>query len=74
MLHAIVGFEIRVASIVGSWKLGQNKSEGDRNGMIDGLEASDERRLPSWCAVMERNRKRGGSIRPVVDDGWACIN
>jgi transcriptional regulator len=45
MLHAIVGFEIRVESIVGSWKLGQNKSEGDRNGMIEGLEESDQQAL-----------------------------
>jgi transcriptional regulator len=37
MLKGIVGVEMEVARLEGSWKLSQNKSEDDRRGVIDGL-------------------------------------
>lgn len=40
-LQSIVGFEIQIESIIGSWKLAQRKTEGDRTGTADGL-ASEE--------------------------------
>ncbi|MDG6910899.1 MAG: FMN-binding negative transcriptional regulator [Nitrososphaerota archaeon] len=36
-LKAIVGFEIRVSSLEGKWKLGQNRPLGDRLGVVAGL-------------------------------------
>jgi transcriptional regulator len=33
----IVGVEMPIARLVGKWKLGQNRSEADQRGMIDGL-------------------------------------
>jgi transcriptional regulator len=36
-LSAIVGFEIRITSIEGEWKLSQNRSEADVAGVISGL-------------------------------------
>ena len=37
MVGAIVGLEIQVARLTGKWKLGQNRSERDRAGVVDGL-------------------------------------
>ena len=36
-LKAIVGVEIRVTALTGKWKLSQNRSEPDRNGVLAGL-------------------------------------
>lgn len=37
LLGAIVGIELPIARLSGKWKLGQNRPEADRRGMIDGL-------------------------------------
>ena len=42
-LRAIVGIEVLLDRVVGKWKLGQNRSEEDITGAIDGLEGLDER-------------------------------
>jgi transcriptional regulator len=38
MVRAIVGIEIPISSIVGKWKVSQNKSAADQAGVIEGLE------------------------------------
>ncbi len=41
-LAAIVGFEFSIARLVGKWKVSQNRSAEDRQGVVDGLrEAGD---------------------------------
>jgi transcriptional regulator len=44
MLGAIVGIEIELTSIVGKWKVSQNRSAADRAGVVEGLvrERGDE--------------------------------
>ena len=37
MLGAIVGIEIELTSLVGKWKVSQNRSAADRAGVVDGL-------------------------------------
>ncbi len=37
MLGAIVGIEITLASLVGKWKVSQNRSAADRAGVVEGL-------------------------------------
>ena len=37
MLGAIVGIEIPLGSLVGKWKVSQNRSAADRDGVVDGL-------------------------------------
>ena len=37
MLGAIVGIEIRLSSLVGKWKVSQNRSAADRAGVVEGL-------------------------------------
>jgi len=36
-LKEIVGFEMPIESLEGKWKLGQNRSEADRKGAVEGL-------------------------------------
>jgi transcriptional regulator len=42
LLEAIVGVELTIGRLEGKWKLGQNRSERDRQGMIDGLLAEGD--------------------------------
>lgn len=49
-LRAIVGVKIEITEIVGKWKLSQNRSEADRAGVIEGLQAEGN---PGADAVAE---------------------
>ncbi len=40
MLRAIVGIEIPIATITGKWKVSQNRTVADREGVVQGLEQS----------------------------------
>jgi transcriptional regulator len=42
MLTAIVGFEIAMESLTGTWKLSQNRSAADRSGVVTSLSASTD--------------------------------
>ncbi len=42
MLKAIVGVQIPISKVVGKWKLGQNRSLADRQGMLAGLAGQDD--------------------------------
>ena len=37
MLGSIVGIEIAVTSLVGKWKVSQNRTEEERKGVFEGL-------------------------------------
>ena len=37
LLGAIVGFEIPIVTLAGTWKVGQNRSHADRHGVVEGL-------------------------------------
>jgi transcriptional regulator len=50
MLRAIVGIEIELVSLVGKWKVSQNRSAADRAGVADGLAAID----PASAALVPR--------------------
>jgi transcriptional regulator len=39
LIKGIVGLEMRITRLEGKWKLGQNRSESDRHGVVDGLDA-----------------------------------
>ena len=41
MLRGLVGFEIAIGSLEGTWKVSQNKNRADRTGVVDGLRESD---------------------------------
>jgi transcriptional regulator len=42
MLAAIVGFEIAIESLTGKWKLSQNRSAADREGVVSSLSAATD--------------------------------
>ncbi len=42
MIRGIIAFEIPVARLEGKWKLSQNRSAADRNGVIEGLRAQGD--------------------------------
>lgn len=50
MLRAIVGIEIELESLVGKWKVSQNRSAADRAGVVQGLGAVD----PASAALVPR--------------------
>jgi transcriptional regulator len=52
MLRAIVGIEIPLDSLVGKWKVSQNRSAVDREGTAQGLAASQ----PEMAALVARAR------------------
>lgn len=39
-MRAIVGIEIAIDSLVGKWKVSQNRAEQDRHGVVEGLQAA----------------------------------
>jgi transcriptional regulator len=50
MLRAIVGIEIELVSLVGKWKVSQNRSAAEREGVAHGLQATD----PASAALVPR--------------------
>lgn len=54
MLRGIVGVEIEIARIEGKWKVSQNRSEGDRTAVADGL--AGEGRSVDAALVRERGQ------------------
>lgn len=53
-LRAIRPFEFRVARLEGKWKLSQNRTEQDRNGVIAALESGDETKALDSAARMRK--------------------
>ena len=45
MLHAIIGFRIHITSIEGKFKLNQNRSAADRQGVVDHLDPQHQAEL-----------------------------
>jgi transcriptional regulator len=41
MIKGIVGLEFSIERLEGKWKLSQNRSESDRRGVVEGLDALD---------------------------------
>ena len=54
MLHAIVGFEMVVAKLVGKFKLSQNRSEEDRRRVIAACEEEGSAERVALAELMRR--------------------
>lgn len=64
---AIVGIEIPIVKIVGKWKLGQNRSEGDQAGMITGLRSQNCPASQGLAdAIVHRKSQRENLAFPAV--------
>lgn len=57
LINAVVGLEIRISSIMGQWKLSQNKSSEDRAGVIQFLEGQDELMMASLVKAAPNPKK-----------------
>ncbi len=58
-LEHIAGFRIAVDELTGKYKLGQNRSHEDQDGMVRGLESSGIEDSLSLAAFIRRNRDDG---------------
>ena len=54
MLQAIVGVEVEIVRMTGSWKLSQNRSAADRQGVARGLAASSSAADAAMAQLIER--------------------
>jgi transcriptional regulator len=52
--RAIVGIEIAIQSVVGKWKVSQNRSANDRAGVISGLAADSQRDAAAIAALVPK--------------------
>ena len=52
MLRAIVGIEIELTALTGKWKVSQNRSMADRNGVAEGLREQVAVQSDSAAAAM----------------------
>jgi transcriptional regulator len=58
MLGAIVGFEIAINELQGTWKLSQNRNEDDRQGVIDALNSQTNTQAAAMVGWMSGERDK----------------
>jgi len=59
MLGAIVGVEIEITRLEGKWKMSQNRSSEDVDGVIAGLEASGDAAAREVAGIVRARRPTG---------------
>jgi transcriptional regulator len=57
MIRAIVGIEIPIAKLTGKWKLGQNRPETDKLGIIAGLTSTEEPQALGLADLLNQHMK-----------------
>ncbi len=57
-LRGLVGFEIEIEDLQGTWKVSQNKAVSDWTGVRDGLEGSDDADAHSIGALVEERARQ----------------
>ena len=62
LAKAIVAFEMPIDRIEGKFKLGQNRSEDDRVGMLEGLDAEKSPDAEALAAFIRETLKRDGAV------------
>ena len=55
-MGAIVGVEIEIARLEGKWKMSQNRAAEDIDGVIAGLEASDDAAVREVAGLVRTRR------------------
>lgn len=54
MLRGIVGIEIPIDTLTGKWKVSQNRTAEDKQGVVDGLRADGGEEAAAMAALVER--------------------
>ena len=62
-LTAIVGLTLRISRLEGKWKMSQNRSQADVDGVVRGLESSGLPHERAVADVMKERRARGRAHR-----------
>lgn len=62
MLGAIVGIEIPVNRLVGKWKVSQNRSDADRNGVAEGLGALNDPQARAMADLVRQGMANKGPV------------
>ena len=57
-LRAIVGFEMELTRIDARWKMSQNRTPADINGVVEGLRASERPMDQEVAAIVEERRRK----------------
>ena len=52
LMRSIVGIEILIDRIEGKWKLSQNRSKADQQGVIEGLQKLDTPESTAMAAII----------------------
>lgn len=58
-LKGIVGIEIPIARLVGKWKVSQNRSAADQQGVIAGLHGAGDRESGQMARLVQEHSDRG---------------
>jgi transcriptional regulator len=64
MVKAIVGIEIPISNLLGTWKASQNKQQPDKEGVVSGLNSSVDarsREMGSYVSQHTYEQKLTGS-------------
>ncbi|QYF95910.1 FMN-binding negative transcriptional regulator [Massilia sp. PAMC28688] len=56
LLPAIVGIEIPITRLTGKWKVSQNRSQADREGVVAGLRAQADHESNAMATLVARHR------------------
>ena len=60
MLQAVVGIEITVESLIGKWKISQNQSEENQQGLLTALAKSHDSYAPAMIELIQDNLNESG--------------
>jgi transcriptional regulator len=59
LLRGIVGVELPIRTLTGKWKVSQNRSDGDRAGVMAGLNALQGHEAHAVATLVAEHRRRG---------------
>lgn len=57
MLNGIVGIEIPISNLIGTWKASQNKQQSDKMGVIQGLNSSENSQSIQMASYVSQHTK-----------------
>ena len=65
MLRAIVGVSLRIETLQGKWKLGQNRSKADQAGLLAFYDAQGPAYEPLAEVAREKSKGQGSALDPL---------
>jgi len=61
MVRAVVGLEIPIQRLIGKWKVSQNRTDRDREGVIEGLGNEGTERTLAMASLVRRDHAAGNT-------------